>query len=122
MSGAFAADDQSKALERTRQTLLYGIDSQVLEVVQRIAATRDDRFTKELASVLTDTRSKEVKKAILQLFGDQGVKEGEAAARQVLADTEHPTGDLVVASIRYLSVIHAAGTFLSAGPLDRFQR
>ncbi len=109
LSGAFAADDQSKALERTRQTLLYGIDSQVLEVVQRIAATRDDRFTKELASVLTDTRSKEVKKAILQLFGDQGVKEGEAAARQVLADTENPTGDLVVASIRYLSVIHAAG-------------
>ena len=117
--GAFAAsaDDQSKALEQTRATLLYGIDSQVLEVVQRIASTRDDRFTKELASVLTDTRSTEVKKAILQLFGDQGVKDGEGAARQVLGDTEHPTGDVVVAAIRYLSVIHAAGLPLLVIPL-----
>jgi HEAT repeat protein len=106
---AFAADDQAQAVERVRQTLLYGIDSQVLETVQRIQSTRDGRFTKELATVLTQTRSADLKKAILGVFEDQGLKEGEATARQIVADTEHPTGDLLMEAIHYLSVIKAAG-------------
>jgi HEAT repeat protein len=110
---AFAADDQAQALERARQTLLYGIDSQVLEVVQRIASTRDSRFTKELATVLAETQSADLKKAILGVFDDQGLKDGEATARKILGDTQNPTGDLVVEAIHYLSVIKAAGL----GPL-----
>jgi HEAT repeat protein len=106
---AFAADEQAQAVERVRQTLLYGIDSQVLEAVQRIASSRDGRFTKELAIVLSDTRSADLKKAILGVFDDQGLKEGEAVARQIVGDTEHPTGDLLVEAIHYLSVIKAAG-------------
>lgn len=106
---ASAADEQAQILERTRQTLLYGIDSQVLEVVQRIDSTRDGRFTKELATVLAETGSADVKKAILGVFDDQGLKDGEAVARQILGDKENPTGDLVVESIHYLAVIKAAG-------------
>jgi HEAT repeat protein len=106
---AFAADDQSQAVERTRQTLLYGIDSQVLEAVQRISSTRDGRFTKELASVMADTRSADVKKAILGVFEDQGLKEGEGTARQMLDTTESQTADVLVAAMHYLSAIHATG-------------
>ena len=109
LPGAFAADDQAKAIERTRQTLLYGIDSQVLDVVQRISSTRDGRFTKELISVLSDTRSADVKKAILGVFQDQGIKDGEGMARQTLGDVENQAGDVVVACVRYLSAIHATG-------------
>ena len=105
--GALAADDQEKAVERTRQTLLYGIDSQVLDVVQRIASTRDGRFTKELATLLTESSSADVKKAILGVFEDQELKDGEAAARQIASDSEHQTGDLLTAALRYLSAINA---------------
>ena len=106
---AAAAGDDSQAIDRTRQTLLYGIDSQVLEVVQRLSSSRDDRFTKELATVLAESRSVDVRKAILGMFEDQGVKDGEPTARQVLSDSEQQNADLVVASIRYLTAIRAGG-------------
>lgn len=109
LPGLPAADDQSQVLDRTRQTLLYGIDSQVLDVVQRISSTHDGRFTKELSSVLTDTRSADVKKAILGVFEDQGVKDGEGMARKILGDSDNQTGDLLVSAVRYLTAIRAAG-------------
>ncbi len=108
LPGLLAADDQA-ALDRVRQTLLYGIDSQILEAVQRLSSTHDVRFTKELSSVLADTRSADVKKAILGFLEDQGLKDGEGTARQILGDSDNQTGDLLVAAIRYLSAIHAAG-------------
>ena len=109
LPAAFAASDDAQAVERTRQTLLYGIDSQVLEVVQRISSTRDGRFTKELVSVVLETRSADLKKAILGVFEDQKLKEGEAAARQFLGDSEHQSGDVLIASLRYLAAIDATG-------------
>lgn len=109
LPAVFAASDDSQAVERTRQTLLYGIDSQVLEVVQRIFSTRDGRFTKELVSAVGETRSADVKKAILGVLEDQKLKEGEAAARQFLGESEHQSGDVLIASLRYLAAINAAG-------------
>ena len=102
------AADESQIIERTRQTLLYGIDSQVLDVVQRISSSHDGRFTKELVTVLSGTRSVDLKKAIFGVFEDQGVKDGEGIARQFLGDSEHQTGDVMAAAIRYLSAIKAA--------------
>ena len=117
---AAAAGDDSQAVDRTRQTLLYGIDSQALEVVQRLSSTRDGRFTKELATVLAESRSIDVRKAILGIFEDQGLKDGEAAARQVLTDSEQQNADLLVASIRYLSAIGANRPSPAPGPARGF--
>ncbi|HVP19420.1 MAG TPA: HEAT repeat domain-containing protein, partial [Spirochaetia bacterium] len=75
----------------------------------RISSTRDGRFTKELVSVVGETRSADVKKAILGVFEEQRLKEGEGAARQLLSDAEHQSGDVLIASIQYLSAISAAG-------------
>jgi hypothetical protein len=80
-----SAADNADAKERTRQALLYGIDSQVLETIQSIAKTQDQGFTPELARILSAQRSVDVRKAVLDLFRDQKVKDGESAAREILA-------------------------------------
>ncbi len=112
-----AASEDAQAVEQTRQTLLYGIDSQVLSVVQRIASTRDSRFTKELLAVLGETRSADVRKAILGVFEDQRVKDGEGTARQILGGSEPESADVLIAAIHYLSAIGAAGTSSLLVPL-----
>jgi HEAT repeat protein len=109
LQGAVAASEESQAVERIRQTLLYGIDSQVLEAIQRISSTKDGRFTKELVSVLADTRSPDVKRAVLGVFEDQRLKEGEGTARQLLGDAEHQSSDVLIAAAGYLSAIGASG-------------
>ena len=79
------AADNAALAERTRQTLLYGIDSQVLDVIQSLRAAHDTSFTKELGEILSGDRSAAVRKAVLGLFMDQKAREGEGAARQILA-------------------------------------
>ncbi len=74
---AFA--DDAAAQDRTRQTLLYGIDSQVLDAIDTIRRQQDTNFTPELAQILADQRSPDVQKAVLDLFRDTKMKDGEAA-------------------------------------------
>jgi hypothetical protein len=78
--GLVAADDLSATRERTRQTLLYGIDSQVLDAVKSLKASKDSSFTRELAQILTESLSVDVRVAVLDLFQDQKVKDGEGKA------------------------------------------
>ncbi|HVO37909.1 MAG TPA: HEAT repeat domain-containing protein [Spirochaetia bacterium] len=111
-----AADD-STAVDATRQTLLYGIDSQVLDAVQRLSSNRDGRFTKELVTVLQEARSIEVRKAILGLFEDQGLKDGVDAARGIIGSPDEQGADILVASIHYLSTVGATGLAQLLAPL-----
>ena len=59
----FAADT-APARDRTKQTLLYGIDSQVLEAIQAIRNLKDTGFTRELARALDENRSVDRKSVV----------------------------------------------------------
>jgi HEAT repeat protein len=111
------SEDDVAAKERTRQTLRYGIDSQALEAIRSITAARDATFTKELAEMLAERRSPEVRKAVLALFQDQKLKEGEPAATALLEAWQDAPGALLVSAIRYLSAIGSAGLAERLGPV-----
>lgn len=113
-----SAADTAALAERTRQTLLYGIDSQVLDVIQSLKAGHDSGFTRELGEILSGQRSAAVRKAVLELFLDQKVREGEGAAREILAGWQDAAPDLLVSAIRYLaSTGSASGLADSLSPL-----
>jgi len=114
---AARAADSADATERVRQTLLYGIDSQVLDVIQGLQSSHDSGYTKELAQVLSEQRSVEVRKAVLALFLDQKVKEGEASAKAVLSGWQDAQSDLLVSSIQYLAGIGASGLSTALAPV-----
>ena len=113
---ARAADDTA-VNERIRQTLLYGIDSQVLDVIQKLQSSHDSGFTKELVQILAEQRSTDVQKAVLGLFLDQKVKEGEAGAKAILGGWQDAQSDLLISSIQYLAAIGAAGLPAALAPL-----
>jgi HEAT repeat protein len=112
-----AAADTAALAERTRQTLLYGIDSQVLDAIQSLKADRDTGFTKELNEILSGERSAAVRKAVLGLFLDQKVREGEGAARKILAGWQDAPPDVVVAAVQYLAFTGGTGLADALSPL-----
>jgi HEAT repeat protein len=116
-AGTAAADPASDAAtaaasemrEKTRQLLAYGIDQQLLDVVARLRAARDAGYTAELLALLAETRSPDVRKAVLELFTELGVRDGEPAARAIVAGWATGTPAVTSAAAAYLSSLHAEG-------------
>lgn len=112
--GAFAADRSSdaasaEASEKTRQLLAYGIDAQVLDVVAGLRAARDAGYTPELTALLAGSRSPEVRTAVLRLFTDLAIRDGEPAARSILAEWETGNATVTAAAATYLAAVRAEG-------------
>lgn len=113
--GSFAADQQpsgaaaADARERTRQLLAYGIDTQVLDVIAGLRAARDPGYTPELVALLAESRSSEVRTAVLLLFTDLAIRDGEPAARAIVAAWETGHATVTAAAAAYLAAVHAEG-------------
>jgi HEAT repeat protein len=97
--------------------LLYGIDSEVLDVVARLRQTADPAFAAELASALAEQRGNELRRAILELFTETKAPEGEPTARALLADWQVTPPDTAAAAVRYLAAIEAQGRTALFSPL-----
>jgi HEAT repeat protein len=112
-----SAADAALVRDRTRQTLLYGIDSQVLEAVQSIRGAQDTSFTTELAQILNGQRSPEVQKAVFDLFKDQKVRDGEERGKAILAAWQDTQEALLIAAIQYLAAITSPALGTGLPPL-----
>jgi len=113
---AFAADTAA-ARDRLRQTLLFGIDSQVLDAVQSIKSAQDMTFTAELAQILNDTRSPELQRAVFDVFKEQKVRDGEERGKAVVSAWQDTQEALVIAAIQYLAAITSPGLGSSLSPM-----
>ena len=103
--------------EGYREVLLYGIESEVLQVIARIKSSGDDSLDPELMQTLSGTSSAEVTAAILDLFAQEQKRDAEALALKRLADPENRDPRLLVPCMRYLAAIRSAA---AAGPLAGF--
>lgn len=102
--------------ERWRETLLYGIEGEVLQVISRIKASGDDSLNPELLQTFRATSNPAVAAAVLDLFAQADVPDAEKPALERLAD---PDGDprLLLPCMRYLAAIRSAA---AAQPLAAF--
>ncbi|MGA2640078.1 MAG: HEAT repeat domain-containing protein [Spirochaetia bacterium] len=113
---SFAADT-ALLKDRTRQTLLYGIDSQVIDAVQSIRSSQDTSFTPELSQILNGQRSAEVQKAVFDLFREQKIKDGEERGEAIIAAWQDAKELLLIAAIQYLAAITSPGLSSKLSPL-----
>jgi HEAT repeat protein len=114
---AAAADQPAAVRERTRETVLYGIDSEVLEVVKQLRVSSDPSFSAELARVLAEDRGTELRKAVLELFAETRAPDGSAAALAILREWQDQPSDLVIASVRYATAARLDGRTALLAPL-----
>jgi HEAT repeat protein len=112
-----AFSDESAASDRTRQTLLYGIDSQVIDAITALKASNDTSFTKELSEMVGAQRSNDLRRAVLDLLKEQKLKDAESAAKDIIAGWQDAQTDLLVAAVQYLAAIGSSGLADSLVPL-----
>lgn len=112
---SFSQEGEQSPLDSLRETLLYGIESEILEAVKNISETREARLNKDLETLLAETLSVAVRGAVLDYFTKAKHSGAEETALNLLEQTEVENTGLIIALIKYLSEIKSdkAGEYLA---------
>jgi HEAT repeat protein len=96
-------------VEQWREVLRFGIDSEVLSVIQSIAESEEQALNRELAAVFAESLNIEVREAVLSYFSARQIRDAEPAAAAVLEEELLDDDRLIVACIRYLAALDSSG-------------
>ncbi len=100
-----------------REILAYGIDEEVLQVLDALQAARDKALLPELGRIVAGAGSQTVKVKALDYLGLIKEPVAEQAALALLAAEPQPGDDLIVALLRYLDAIDSPGLGAAARSL-----
>ncbi|RPJ08822.1 MAG: HEAT repeat domain-containing protein [Spirochaetaceae bacterium] len=103
-SGVCLAEEKTtdQIFAEWRQTLQYGIDSEVIAVVKKLQERGDERLNTELVSVLGRSLSAEVRRVILEFFTKIKYDKGAEAAHAILANYDNEEPELLRQILLYL--------------------
>ncbi len=94
--------------KKKRETLMYGIDSEVIEVINTIRTEKDSSFNEELAELLNTNDNPEINRAIFEFFSqiesDAGKEKALKLIQDHLDDYDYGT-NLILSAISYLGVM-----------------
>jgi HEAT repeat protein len=96
-----AADEEQ--LEQWRETVRYGIDSELSSVMEQLKESDTSALNEELFERYQSTLSDSVRQEILSFYTDVGYDGAEEAARTVVEDFRRKPTELVLQAVRYLS-------------------
>lgn len=92
--------------DQKRDILLYGIDTEVLDVISTIRSERDDSFDEELGELLEGNENPEINRAVFDFFStvesDRGAEKALRLVEDHLEDYEFSV-NLILSAISYLS-------------------
>lgn len=89
--------------EERREILMYGIDSQVIDVLKTLGIERNTNLLSDVFTVFQVSVNSEIKNACLRLFGELGFRDAENDALAIIENYKDHNDDLVLAAIRYMS-------------------
>ncbi|MEE8441324.1 MAG: HEAT repeat domain-containing protein, partial [Spirochaetia bacterium] len=96
---------ENSAVQQSRDVLLFGIDSEVMELLGRLEDRGEDRLDNEILMRLEESRNRSLQGRILEHFEKRSVTvAGPTVSAIVIADDELDAGFLRTA-VRYLSII-----------------
>jgi HEAT repeat protein len=105
---AKSAEEPSAAeAAKRRDTIRYGIDSEILELVQKLGNEKEGAYNEELASLLGSTKSPRLRSAIFDLFSSLEWKGAEDQALKLVQDRDNAAAASVSAALSYLAAIRS---------------
>lgn len=107
---SFSQEEEQSPLESLRETLLYGIESEILKAVKNIRENQEERLNEDLETLLTETVSISVRSAVLNYFTEAKYSGAEETAFNLLEQTEVENAGLIITLIKYLSEIKSDKT------------
>ncbi|RKX78486.1 MAG: hypothetical protein DRP87_06135 [Spirochaetes bacterium] len=105
-SSGFTEENQEsiKSLREERTAILkYGIDSEIIELVDKMIEERDDSLAEEAEKVFKQTTNPRVRIKLLNFFSQIEYRNAEEMVLKLIEDHENRDRDLIVESIRYIS-------------------
>lgn len=105
-----AADSKQAEADRDakrRDTIRYGIDSEVMDLVKSLDGEKEGRFNDDLLDLLSKSRSPKLRTTILDFFADLEWKGAEKAAIDLVEQRDLTDEDLVSHALSYLAAIQS---------------
>ncbi len=104
----FAEDTENKEeikslTEERRETLLYGIDSEVLTLIKKLKEEKNDSLNKEVLQVFNESLNISIRKNILDFLSSMDSGEAEDSVYILLKNNEDLSDDFIESCINYLS-------------------
>ena len=99
-------DETEKDEKNFKNTIKYGIPSEISELVEKLIKNDDPRFTEELYDVFQETKNTTIQLQILKYFTKQEDPCLEDFAVELINDPYDAKNDLVKASFVYISSVN----------------
>lgn len=102
-----AGADDTAPVEDTKRldTIHYGIETQVIELLSALRSEKNDQYKEELLKAFDVSTSPKLKAAILDYFGAMEINEAEARSAELIQKRDTQTDALVASAFSYLIAI-----------------
>ena len=96
--------ETEKSLKMQREEkLLYGINSEILDLIESLTEEKNPDFNKRLTEILSETKNRKVAENILNLFIETEYYDADETVYRFIEEKEYNSKNVVSKSIVYLS-------------------
>jgi HEAT repeat protein len=104
-----SADEAAKKEQKRRDTILYGIDAEIIELLKTLGAEKEVKYEAELLALLEKSRGSKLRGSLLDFFALLDLKGAEASALSILEARDGQDAALVSSALSYLAAIKSVG-------------
>jgi HEAT repeat protein len=101
------ADPTAQVEAKRRDTIRYGIDSEIGDLIKDLATEKDGRYNDDLLNVLANSHSPKLRAAILDFYSSIEWHGAEKVALGLLEDRDNQDVDLVGSALSYAASIRS---------------
>lgn len=106
-TAAAPMDATAKIAEKRHETVLYGIDSEIIDLLGTLDREKNGDFNADLQTLLDQSPSNTLREAILSFFSDLEWKGAEKSAISIVTDRDMNDTSLVYGALSYLAAIRS---------------
>ncbi|HUX40816.1 MAG TPA: HEAT repeat domain-containing protein [Rectinemataceae bacterium] len=104
-SSSAASKAAADAIAKKRAIILYGIDSELIDLFNSLTATKDSTFNADTKDVFERSKDAKLRGAILELWRSLAWKGGEQDGAKVVTDRDNEDPAVVASALGYLGEI-----------------
>jgi HEAT repeat protein len=93
--------------EQRRDTIRYGIDSEIAELISKLTAEREGRYNDDLLGLLKSSHGVKLRIGVLDFMSFLEWKGAEETAIAIADDRDNQDQDLVISALSYLAAVRS---------------
>ncbi len=107
LSAAYGQEPTASESDKRADTIRYGIETQVIELLSTLKAEKDQSHKKEILGAFDAASSPKLKAAVFDYLGSLRLADGEGRAAEAIRSRDSNADDFVAAAFSYLATIES---------------